>query len=175
MVAEQAPFDRPMLYTESNRVPVETGTGVAGTGGIVPQIKAISPPVLGNPNFTVSLNGALGNATAILVVSTRNYTAIPRHPSVRGLFRGTATTANTGAGNGWASLSFTFLEDAIVPNATYYARWFIEDPAAPGGYSMTPAMRFTLFAPTSTAPLSAREDTVESALGAAAARIDLEK
>jgi cytochrome c peroxidase len=150
MAAEQAPFDRPMLYTESNRVPVETGNGVAGTGGIIPQIKAISPPVLGNTNFTVSLNGALGNATAILVVSQRNYTYLPPRSSRQGLFRGSIVTQNTGAGNGWASVSFAF-PDTVNSDATYYARWFIEDPGAPGGYSMTPAMKFTLFSPTWTA------------------------
>ena len=146
MATEQAPFDRPVLFTESNRVPQIIGSGTAGADGIVPEIQAISPPVYGNPNFTISLNKSLGNATAILVVSQRNYVALPAHPSRVGLFRGSVTTANTGPGNGWASLSFAIPEEHRNAGK-YYARWFVLDPTAPGGYSMTPAVVFTLFSP----------------------------
>src|SRR5262249_47426758 len=43
VAAETPPFDRPMLYTESARVPVVSGTGIAGSAG-VPQAIAVEPP-----------------------------------------------------------------------------------------------------------------------------------
>ncbi|MCY7347902.1 MAG: hypothetical protein LH614_17020, partial [Pyrinomonadaceae bacterium] len=56
VAGELPPFDRPHLYTESNRVPVIIGTGRAGSGGIIPQAVAIEPPVVGNPSFTVGVS-----------------------------------------------------------------------------------------------------------------------
>jgi hypothetical protein len=144
--AEQAPFDRPMLYTESNLVPQLLGSGIAGSGGAVPQISAISPPVAGNTNFTVSLSNALGSTQATLIVTTRNYMTLPARSTRSGLFRGTISTANTGAGNGWASVSFE-IPAGTPPGTTYYARWFIRDPEVPGAYAISPAMKFTVFAP----------------------------
>ena len=38
VAAESAPFDRPMLYAESMRVPQTTGVGLAGSGGFVPKV-----------------------------------------------------------------------------------------------------------------------------------------
>ena len=66
---ELPPFDRPKLFTESNRVPVVTGVGRAGSGGHVPEIAAVSPPIVGNPTFPISVGKALGNSPAVLVVS----------------------------------------------------------------------------------------------------------
>ena len=53
---ELPPFDRPTLYTESNRVPTISGTGRAGSGGIMPKVTAIEPPLVGNPSFTVAVS-----------------------------------------------------------------------------------------------------------------------
>lgn len=66
---ELPPFDRPKLFTESTRVPLVTGVGRAGSGSLVPEIAAVSPPVVGNPNFTISVSKTLGNSAAVLVVS----------------------------------------------------------------------------------------------------------
>ena len=63
-----APFDRPTLYGESNRVPQITGNGVAGSGAITPQVVANEPPLMGNPGFTVAVANALGGAQAVLVI-----------------------------------------------------------------------------------------------------------
>ena len=154
LTAESAPFDRPALYTESTRVPEITGTSLAGSGGITPQIKIISPPYAGNPNFTVSLSGALGNASAMLAISTADTgTRIPRATAPRFAFpRVTATTANTGSGNGWTSVSISIPDSVRTNGYTFYARWYITDPAAPGGYSITPAAKFTVFIPSTAIP-----------------------
>jgi hypothetical protein len=57
-----------MLYTESLRVPQIVGTGATGSGRLMPQVMAVSPPLAGNPNFTVAVSNALGSAQAVLVV-----------------------------------------------------------------------------------------------------------
>lgn len=146
LVNEEAPFDRPLLYMESDRVPQAYGSGRVGSGGITPQIRAISPPVAGNPNFTVSVSSALGNATARLIIGVRDRTNPLRKASGIELYNGVVATQNTGAGNGWASISIPIPENASR-GQIYYARWFIQDPSAVGGYSMTQAMTFTIFAP----------------------------
>ena len=58
VAAESERFDRPLLYMESNRVPELTGTGRTGSANVTPQIKAISPPIVGNSHFTVSVSAS---------------------------------------------------------------------------------------------------------------------
>lgn len=142
---ETGPFDRPTLYMESNRVPAITGTGRAGSGNVVPQIKAISPPLAGNPNFTVSVNSALGNANAVLVIDETDPGTPASIPATGSLARVTAVTQNTGAANGWASISLPIPATANVVGRTFFARWYITDPAAANGFSVSQAARFTVF------------------------------
>ncbi len=145
VTAELPPFDRPTLYMDSNRVPQVTGTGRAGSGGIVPVIKAISPPLAGNPNFTVSVSGALGNADAVLVISSYDPGAGLVIPATGTLARITAATQNTGAGNGWASVTFQLPANTRVLGKTFYARWYIQDPGALAGFSVSQIAQFTVF------------------------------
>jgi cytochrome c peroxidase len=145
VVAEQPPFDRPTLYSESNRVPQLTGVGRAGSGGFTPQIKAISPPLAGNPNFTVSLTGALGNAQAYLVFSASDPGVGSTIPSSTLFADAGAVTQNTGAGNGWASVSLPVPNTLFFSNRTIYARWYVVDPDAANGFSVSPAIKFTIF------------------------------
>ena len=95
VTAELPPFDRPTLYSESTRVPAVTGTGRVGSGGFVPQIMAISPPLAGNPNFTVSVSNALGNADAVLVIDTVDPGAGLVIPATGSLARIATTTQAT--------------------------------------------------------------------------------
>ena len=64
------PFNSPTLYTKSNRVPVISGTGRAGSGGTTPKVIANEPPLVGNPSFTVGVSAAFGNAQAVLVIDS---------------------------------------------------------------------------------------------------------
>ena len=143
--AENGPFDRPQLYTESNRVPQISGTGRSGSGGVVPLIHAVSPPLAGNPNFTVSVSGAIGNASAVLVIDSVDSgvgTSIP----ASGTFARTSTnTNNTGAGNGWASLSMPVPNTTPFVGQTFFARWYIIDAEAANGFSVSQVARFTVF------------------------------
>ncbi len=157
VASESERFSRPTLYTESDRVPQVTGTGRVGAGGFTPQIKAISPPLLGNPNFTVSVSDALGNSQAVLVIDDADPgtgTSIP----VSGSFaRVELNTQNTGSGNGWASTSLPIPNDATLIGKTFFARWYITDAAAANGFSVSQVAKFTVFG-TAAAPSRAKFD-----------------
>lgn len=145
VAAELPPFDRPTLYMDSNRVPQVTGTGRIGSGGFTPQIKAISPPLAGNPNFTISVSSAMGNADAVLVIDSSDPGAGSSIPASASLARIATTTQNTGAGNGWASVTVQLPSTVRTLNRTFYARWYITDPGALGGFSVSQAVQFTVF------------------------------
>jgi cytochrome c peroxidase len=145
VAAETPPFDRPTLYTESTRVPQITGAGRSGSGGLTPAIKAISPPLVGNPNFTVSVSSSLGNAAAVLVIDSSDPGVGTTIPSTGSFAHVTTNTQTTGAGNGWQSLSLPIPNSAAIVGQTFFARWYVTDAAAANGFSVSPAARFTVF------------------------------
>lgn len=152
VTAETERFDRPVLYMESNRVPVLTGTGRTGSGGITPAVKIVSPPIVGNTNFTVSLTGALGNAAAVLVVSETDPGVGSTIPATGSFARVATNTQNTGNGNGWASVALQIPDSAALVGRTFFARWYVTDANAANGFSVTQASRFTVFGEASAAP-----------------------
>ncbi|MBS1794185.1 MAG: VCBS repeat-containing protein [Acidobacteria bacterium] len=143
---ELPPFDRPHLYTESNRVPTITGTGVAGTGGQIPAATAIEPPLVGNPSFTVAVSNGLGGANAVLVINSTD-PGTASIPATGSFTRRTLTLAGAGAGGGNASLSLQIPNDPALVGQTFYGRWYVTDAGAAGGFSVSPAFRFTVFGP----------------------------
>jgi cytochrome c peroxidase len=145
VAAESQPFDRPGLFTESNRVPQITGPGRSGSGGFTPQPIAIEPPLAGNDSFTVALTGALGGSTAVLAVSEADPGVGTSIPSSGSLFYRNLATSGSGAGNGYASVSLSIPLDGSLVGRTFFGRWYINDPAAENGFSVTPAFRFTIF------------------------------
>jgi hypothetical protein len=147
---ETAPFDRPTLYMESNRVPVISGVGRSGAGGSVPTIRAISPPIIGNPNFTISVSNALGNATATLIVDTSDPGATSSVPMNAGFARVVTATQSSGAGNGWTSAVISIPDDSLLVGKTLFARWYIRDPGAQNGLAVSQVASFTLFGDGST-------------------------
>lgn len=170
VAAETAPFDRPMLYAESMRVPQITGTGIAGAGGQVPQVIAIEPPLLGNPRFTVGVYGALGGAPATLVIDGDDPGATANIPAAPSLARVTVPLAGTGAGNGYASATLTIPNNPALIGATLFGRWFVVDPSAPGGVAVTPAFKMTIFGTVApSAPAFASVSAASFALGTVAA------
>ncbi len=142
---ETAPFDRPHLYTESTRVPVLTGTGIAGSGGLVPNAVAIEPPIVGNPSFTVAVSNALGGANAVLVVNSTDPGATSTIPASGSFARIALTTQGGGAGNGWTSVSLQIPNNPALVGQTFFGRWYIQDAGAPGGVAVSQAFRFTVF------------------------------
>jgi cytochrome c peroxidase len=141
---ELPPFDRPRLYTESERVPATTGAGRPGTGGAVPEIIAPGPPVLGNTAFPVGLSNALGNASAVLVIDDADPGTGAVIPPA-GSFARVVVTTNP---DGYASAVLALPADPANAGRTLFGRWYVTDPAAANGFSVSPASRFTVFGPT---------------------------
>ena len=142
---EEAPFDRPQLYTESTRVPVITGVGRAGAGSIVPVPTALEPPLVGNPSFTVAVSRGLGGAAAVLVIDANDPGVGASIPASGSFGRFSLNLSGTGNGNGWASANMPIPNNPALVGQTFYGRWYITDAAAASGFSVTPAFKFTVF------------------------------
>ena len=138
---ELPPFDRPRLFTESNRVPQITGTGRAGTGGNVPQAMAIEPPLVGNPSFTVAVSRSLGNAQAVLVVDS-NDPGVGSSIPANGSFARVSVNISSG---GFASVSLPIPNNPLLIGQTFFGRWYVTDVGAENGFSVSQAFRFTIF------------------------------
>ncbi|UXI68075.1 cytochrome-c peroxidase [Tahibacter amnicola] len=141
--AETGPFQRPTLFTETDRVPRIVGNGVAGAGGLVPVIGAIEPPLLGNDNFTVSVSGGPAGAAATLVVS-RTDPGTPGSVPTGDFTNRTVTLAGTGNA-GYASINIDLGTNPALTGQTLYGRYYIADPAAPNGIAVTQAFQITVF------------------------------
>jgi cytochrome c peroxidase len=151
----QAPFDHPTLFTRSNRAPRLYGTGTAGSGGRIPRLVAIEPPVLGNPNFTVAMEQGLGGAPAFFLFDMASDPLGLQTILGARMWLGlsVALTAleigglqGSGDGNGWQSVGFAIPNDALLDGAAFYAQGFAIDPLAPQGLSATGGLEVRFFA-----------------------------
>lgn len=143
---EQAPFDRPTLYSESSRVPEAYGAPSPGAGGAAPSLVALEPPLLGNPSLTLGLDGGLGGAPAVL--------ALDLSPSVAGLplLGATVHVAASPAlrllpafvqpSAGTASWTLTVPAGASALGLEVFAQAFVLEPTA---LAATAAARMTVF------------------------------
>lgn len=149
VAAEQAPFDRPTLFTESDRVPSAVATHVPGpraaragdaAASRSPAIVAVEPPLFGSTNFTIVLARAPGNARAVLVVTAGDDGPRPAREVARIELR----TDGSGADDGDASVQL----DLGAPQwrrQTLTARFLVEDARAPSRYVATESIRFCVF------------------------------
>jgi cytochrome c peroxidase len=142
--AELPPFDRPTLYTETSRVPVISGTGVAGTNGQTPQPMAIEPPLVGNPSFTVAVTNALGGANATLVINSTD-PGTSAIPSTGSFARQNLALQGSGAGNGYGSISLAIPNNNALIGQTFFGRWYVADAGAASGFSVSRLFTFTVF------------------------------
>jgi len=141
---ELPPFDRPKLYSETDRMPQVVGNGLPGSGGIIPKPVAVEPPVIGNPSFTVAVWKALGGAQAILVIDS-NDPGTSSIPSSGNFTRQTITLSGSGVGNGYGSIKLSIPNNRDLIGQSFFGRWYILDPNAQNGFSVTPAFKFTIF------------------------------
>ena len=148
-------FNRPTLYTESNRVPQIVGVGTTGAGGQIPQATAIEPPLLGNPNFTVGVSNALGGATAVLVINSTD-PGTGATPANGSFARVTVPLSGSGNGNGYGSVSLPIPNNAALIGQTFYGRWYVSDSGAANGAAISPAFRFTVFGEAATTAARAK-------------------
>lgn len=145
VAAGTAPFDRPTLYSESTRVPQVTGAGTQGSGGNIPQVTAIEPPLAGNPSFAVGVSNALGGATAVLVIDSSDPGSGPTIPSTASFARLTLQLSGSGAGQGFGSASLLIPANPALIGSTFFGRWYVSDANAAGGVAVTPLFKFTVF------------------------------
>lgn len=156
--SQSAPFDRPILYSESNRVPQITGAGTAGAGGLVPQIIAIEPPLVGNPSFTIAVSNTLANAQSILVIDDNDPGTGPNVPSTPSFARANVQLLSNPSGIGYGSVSLAIPNNPALIGRTFWGRWFVLDSAAPNGLAVTQAFKFTVFGEATASTRAAHAD-----------------
>lgn len=159
VLAGSAPFDRPTLYSESNRVPTITGSGTQGSGGNVPQPVAVEPPIVGNTSFSVGVSNALGGAQAVLVIDSNDPGANATIPATGSFARISLTLSGSGAGQGFGSASLLIPGNSSLVGQSFFGRWYVRDSSAAGGVAVSPAFRFTVFGDTSNVTTNAIDDT----------------
>jgi uncharacterized protein (TIGR03437 family) len=140
-VAEEAGpiFDRPVLYSESARVPALTGNGRAAVNGTVPEIIAIEPPFAGHQRFTIALSGIAPGSQAVLVISETDPGATSAVPATGSLLRREVIVKDDAKGHGFTSTAIALPN---TPGQTFFARWYV---TTNGQVSVSRAARFTLF------------------------------
>lgn len=140
---EEFPFDRPTLLTESAIPnPVLISGGIAGSGGFVPEIIALSPPNLGNADFKVGIDNALGGAQA--------WVALSSSPPVDGVLDadallGPITLNGTGPGAGYGTMRHPIPDIVALDGHVEYLQWVIADPTAPNSIAASPVAQLTYF------------------------------
>ena len=142
---ETGPFDRPTLYSESNRVPVISGTGRSGIGGMTPTVIANEPPFAGNPSFTIAVYDARPNANAVLVISDSDPGVGATIPASGTFLRQSVQLNDSGTGSGYGSISISIPNEESLIGETFTGRWYVPDAQAANGFSVSRAFSFTVF------------------------------
>ena len=145
VTAETGPFTSPTLFAQSSRVPLITGTGLAGTAGKIPQLVALEPPLLGNKSFTIALSNAKAGSTSTLVIDSID-PGTTTLPTTAYLIKTKILETSTN-GDGHASVSVKLPEEESEIGSTFFARWYVEDSQAVSGYAVSRLLEFTLFKP----------------------------
>lgn len=138
---ETAPFDRPQLYTESDRMPDISGRGRPGAKFRTPDAVVIAPPVVGNPNFAVGITQGRGGGQATIVIGDQDPGSRPPLFTIGFFANRTITLADSGYG----SVNLEIPNDASLIGHTFYGRWYVRDPWAIGGYAVSRLISFTIF------------------------------
>jgi cytochrome c peroxidase len=150
-VANQTfPFDKPLLFGErpTDRPTLLPG-GVAGSGGVMPRIIASDPAIVGNIDFRIGLDGALGGAVAQLGLSMtppQNGRIAPQR------FVGAVAASSGGPGDGLATLQWDLIAGEVSGGQVLYLQWFVTDPAAPNGQALSNIARVPVFCGSSGCP-----------------------
>lgn len=154
VAAESAPFDRPTLYAETDRVPSGFGAGFPGSGDITPRWLALEPPLVGNPSLTLAIADGLGGATPLLLL---DILPAPPGTTLRGMpfhLGGTAALSisalaalfDVGPGEGWRSFSNAIPDSPALAGQTVYLQALLLDAGSPSGLSATPGLALEFFA-----------------------------
>ncbi|MBK6942275.1 MAG: hypothetical protein IPH13_19025 [Planctomycetes bacterium] len=133
------PFDRPTLYTETDRVPAIVAAGSAGSGGIVPRLVALEPPFVGNPSCALAIADGLAGAPAFLFASAGGDPATPPFAWIS-----IGTMAGTGQA-GFVSFTASIPRDPTLAGSILRLRGAIVDPGSASGFALTPIVEFRFF------------------------------
>lgn len=155
IASEAAPlFDRPLLYSESARVPLLSNEASSL------QVIALEPPMLGNPSFTVGLSGAATGAEAVLVIDASDPGTGPAIPPAASFARESITLETAGDGTGYGSVSLAIPDDPAMDGTTLFGRWYVRHD---GAVTVSPSFRMTLFSPAEALPTTSILSTVSAA------------
>ena len=126
---ELAPFDRPQVLREGDRLPVDRGGAIPNSSGDAARMIALEPPYIGNDTFTLGLRGATGGASAVLLVGGQLRGSGPFHaswdPNVQ--FVPVPVLSGVGDGDGYASVHLAIPLDASLLGQTITAQWVFRD------------------------------------------------
>lgn len=137
------PFDEPTIFV---RRPADQttslGGGVTGSGGVLPRVLVLGPSMIGNLDYRIGLDGALGGAQASLAFSF--------NPPVNGRITpddivGTLSADGVGAGTGLGTLHWPLAMGSFVPGDVVFAQWRVSDPGAVGGLALSNVVRIPMF------------------------------
>lgn len=142
---ELAPFDRPKLFSESARGPQISDRGRPGTKRLIPEIVAISPPLVGYQHFTVSVSKVFGGNEATLVIDDHDPGLGLEIPAAAAFARQTIVLSGNGAADGFGSISLPIPNDPLLVGRTFYGRWYVKDKYAMGGVAVSKLFTFTVF------------------------------
>ncbi len=150
---ELPPFDRPLLYSESNHTPNIYGGATPGTGGFQPRMVALEPPRIGNDNMTIGVEHGFGGHPAILAISATPdfagtvFQGATLHIGLTGgvqLHR-IPQLNGTQPGEGFSSVNIDVPLDFSLLGSSIYAQWFVFDAGAPQRFSASRAAQISFF------------------------------
>ncbi|MFZ4573418.1 MAG: cytochrome c peroxidase [Phycisphaerales bacterium] len=133
------PFDRPLLVGDrpANRSTL-VGGGVPGAGGVIPRMIAQAPPMVGNMEFKLGVDGVPANASARLGFSS----SAPVNGRITPEFTLDAVVANSG---GTATVHWPLVPGVVSGGQVLFAQWIVTDPAAAGGQSRSVVAQIPFF------------------------------
>lgn len=143
----QFPFDRPTLFSEraGSHIASLSGTGVAGSGAILPRVIAVVPPMIGDATFKLGVRRGVAGGTAWLAISSTAPTGEVLTPEQA---MGPFTLEGSGTGTGYATARLPLTPGAYYEGQIVYVQWQIEDANAPGGLAASDVVRLTMLCPT---------------------------
>jgi hypothetical protein len=103
---------------------------------------ALSPPNLGNADFKIGIDGALGGAQAWVAISSL--------PPVNGLLDadellGPITLEGIGAGEGFGTMHYPIPNIVVLDGHVQYMQWIVADPNASNGIAASPVAQLIYF------------------------------
>ena len=140
VAAGQFPFDRPTLRSQLlGNLGALYGPGTAGSGGLVPQMRAGVPANVGNIDFKVGIDGALGGAPAVFLIALQPAfaqfqgvnvnVALGAELHVPGVLGGAAGVP----GAGYGTLRVPLPDEPGLAGVSLFTQWWVWDGGAPNG------------------------------------------